>query len=295
MLSQGSRQASGEGTLRNRLLSFAVGFLTVIALAACQSNFTTGVELNENVAGIVNGNDADGSEPFVKSIAGLAVQAPTGQLAIFCTGTIISEDLVVTAGHCIPNVQNDRIKFFVVFGLNESSENLELRPIVRKTAHDNYPSKGSNQDINDIGLVQFSGGLPEGYHPMPILEDDSVLQPGTEVLMVGYGTNNPSTQGGSGILRYTYIPIAGSFGENEIVTDESKSGSCNGDSGGPGLIYLDGQYYLWGATSRGDAYCRRFGIYTKVTAYRDWITQKQFDWSFPPAEQPTDAVAVGAR
>lgn len=283
MLSHGSCHESGEGTLRKGFLSFAVGILSVVSLAACQPNMTPGLELDGNTAGIVNGTDADGSEPFAASVVGIAAKSQNGQYTIFCSGTIISQNVVLTAAHCLPHVSNDH---YVVFGLNERSSDLQARRIVRKAAHEKYVGwfPATAKDVYDIGLVQFSGGLPSGYRPMPLLPDDSILQPGTEVLMVGYGVNNGMTQSGSGTLRYTFIRIAEYHGQTEVKTDETQSGSCNGDSGGPGLIYLNGQYYLWGATSRGDARCRNHGIYTKATSYRAWIEQKNLEWNTFVAE-----------
>jgi len=296
MLSHGLRHTSGEGTQRG-FLSFAVGLLTVFALAACQPSMTPGIELGEQTSGIVNGVEATGSEPFITSVVGIASKKPDGQFAIFCSGTLISENIVVTAAHCLPHVTPN--EHYVVFGLNE--QNLQARRIVRKAAHDKYINwfPATAKDVYDIGLVQFSGGLPLGYRPMPMLPDDSILQPGTEVLMVGYGVNNGMSQTGSGILRYTFIRIADHHGLTEVKTDELQSGTCNGDSGGPGLIYWNGQYYLWGATSRGDARCRNHGIYTKATAYRSWIEQKHLEWNTFVAEdeiaasQPVNSYAVG--
>lgn len=53
--------------------------------------------------------------------------------------------------------------------------------------------------------------------------------------------------------------------------------SCAGDSGGPLLCNYDdkstNRYVLYGVTSYGEGCGRKgkYGIYTKVSTYRDWI------------------------
>jgi secreted trypsin-like serine protease len=59
---------------------------------------------------------------------------------------------------------------------------------------------------------------------------------------------------GDGKLRQGKAPIS-SVQETEVRLDETKAGTCSGDSGGPAYIEKDGVNYLFGITSRGD---RRF-------------------------------------
>ncbi|PIO33179.1 hypothetical protein AB205_0151920 [Aquarana catesbeiana] len=56
----------------------------------------------------------------------------------------------------------------------------------------------------------------------------------------------------------------------------SFEGTARGDSGGPlSSVESNGKVYLAGIVSWGEGCARRNkpGIYTKVTAMRDWITQ----------------------
>jgi putative cell wall-binding protein len=52
--------------------------------------------------------------------------------------------------------------------------------------------------------------------------------------------------------------------------------SCSGDSGGPAIVTTDGVAYLAGITSHGLSTCAQAGypgIYTRVSAYNDWILE----------------------
>ena len=61
----------------------------------------------------------------------------------------------------------------------------------------------------------------------------------------------------------------------EIVAGGNGLDSCNGDSGGPAYILLNGKRMLAGATSRATRNftrpCGDGGIYTRVDKYLDWI------------------------
>jgi secreted trypsin-like serine protease len=51
--------------------------------------------------------------------------------------------------------------------------------------------------------------------------------------------------------------------------------SCGGDSGGPLVWYLDSKATLVGVVSfgQGCALENKYGVYTPVNAYRDWIDE----------------------
>ncbi|XP_066266384.1 chymotrypsinogen A-like [Branchiostoma lanceolatum] len=53
------------------------------------------------------------------------------------------------------------------------------------------------------------------------------------------------------------------------------SGACQGDSGGPAVVQGDdGKWYVVGLTSWGQNGCGYGTVFTRVSAYLDWIAEK---------------------
>ncbi|MDD4974862.1 MAG: trypsin-like serine protease [Bacteriovorax sp.] len=173
-----------------------------------------------------------------------------------------------------------------------------------------WDPKNESIEINtgDIALVKFKGKIPAGYRPATFLADASLLKIGNMVTVAGFGVNIVSSKkidpnkyphldeaieygevlcddengknincveidtDGDGILRTTTAPIS-STQTTEIILDERKSGTCSGDSGGPAYIRQNGEFYLFGVTSRGSALCDEVGVYTNALYYRPWIAE----------------------
>jgi secreted trypsin-like serine protease len=189
-----------------------------------------------------------------------------------CTGSIIAEDIILTAGHCIPQ---DPSSLLVLFGV-DAQNYIEFRYVQFAGAHLKYQPREQGY-WTDIGVVYFSGGLPDGYKPVQILEDDIFLQKGTQTELAGYGLADGVKKTGSGVLRHTTVKIEDpifDFGEVELNQTQGK-GACHGDSGGPAYIVENSQIKLWGITSRGEKDttddCSQFSVYTSATVYLGWI------------------------
>jgi secreted trypsin-like serine protease len=273
--------------------TFAVLVLVMGACSADKQVQNSGIGTSHNATGIVNGTDDTGTETWAGTVIGLGTKTYVGNgYTIFCSGTLVGKNTIVTAGHCVEAMYGDA---YVVFGLGENAANVEGRKIIKSATHEKYGSvviDESAKDVFDIGMAEFEGDLPAGFKPAQILPDDTVLKNGATILLVGYGVTSGAIQTGSGVLRHTSVPIRDeAYGISEIQTDEVAAGSCNGDSGGPGFIEQNGQIYLWGTTSRGDSGCVNNGIYTKVTYYRDWLNQKLNTWANEPAPAPVTVPA----
>lgn len=230
-----------------------VGLITSFTLFSANTFASSAIE-------IIHGKPVALGESYSVHTVGV------GTTEIMCTGVIIGKNHILTAAHCKEDVEHGRI----YFGTDKT--NFVFRDVVQVTEHPEYcfDSCGTltSVDDNDILIVEFAGGLPEGFAPVAIAAKSS-LAPMVSIHLAGFGANEFHRY--EDILKVTQVPFVSFFGNGEFKTNEKDSGSCNGDSGGPAFITVEGKLKLAGLTSRGDAACRQLGIYTMVNYYEEWI------------------------
>ncbi len=181
-----------------------------------------------------------------------------------CSGTLIAADWAVTAKHC-PTPRTVRVG---------STDRTSGGSIVAVTGEVNHPRA-------DVKLIHL--GKKVGYEPAVIASSSG--GPGTATRIVGWGitcrTRHCEPAPAIANELDTSIRTDGAcpdiHSEFEICTDNpgGRRGACYGDSGGPELRKVSGQWQLIGATSRsgdGSSVCATSpSIYTDLTTIRSWI------------------------
>ncbi|XP_044133564.1 transmembrane protease serine 11C-like [Bufo gargarizans] len=204
-----------------------------------------------------------------------------------CGASLISSSWLVTAAHCFSS-SRDVNSWTVVLGTISLStgSGLKLQNII---IHENYTS-GEYQ--NDITLLQLSSPVKFTPYIQPVCLPDAldIFPDNSSCYVSGWGT---LTDGGSlaSVLQQAELKIINSklcsnyqmYGylikPSMICAGyiEGKIDSCQGDSGGP-LVALqsNNRWSLIGIVSfgYGCALPMKPGVYTKVTYFRSWITQK---------------------
>ena len=175
---------------------------------------------------------------------------------IYCSGTLISPTVFLTAAHC--NIGSSRVT--VTF---DSAYQAGDKTFVGTWYYD--PRYGHHQDDpHDIAVVVFDKPI-KGIYPaqLPAADSLSALPFGQQFTSVGYGAYEVTNQPGG--HRYLYNDVRGvatgtlnSISPSWLRISQNPSrgngGTCYGDSGGPN--FLGTTNIVAATTITGDAVCR---------------------------------------
>ena len=184
---------------------------------------------------------ANGNTCSVKSspVVSLVFQFPSGDQES-CSGTIITPTRILTAAHCIKSNSGDAV------GGAAFIEGTQVS-ITGAIAHPSYSFNTSSypRDVAIIGLKTATN-----IAPLPIIASTTVSL-GEEFAAYGYGDTQRS-EASLTDLESTFLIVSGvedSAFSSSIGSDNQSV--CSGDSGGPAVINVNGQFGIVGITSLG--------------------------------------------
>ncbi|KAJ3656383.1 hypothetical protein Zmor_015465 [Zophobas morio] len=216
-----------------------------------------------------------------------AIYKSTADGNYFCTGTVLTDEWVLTAGQCVDGA----ILFTVVMGTHKLSVNDESVVRVATEHYVLHPDYNPNTLANDIGLIKFRAPITfttyinRAYVPyLPVSE-------GTTGIAYGWGqTSDDDPELSDTLVHVTLravsdaecrITYGNQLTENMVCfAGNYNEGTCYGDSGSPITQYISRGYIIIHAIS---SFFSANGCespdpsgYTKVFPYNGWINNYTF-------------------
>jgi chymotrypsin len=197
----------------------------------------------------------------------------------YCGGSLISENYVLTAGHC----GDGATEAHVTLGAHEPLQAEDTQVNIVSTeikVHEDYDGE---EITNDVGLIKLPEAvtLNDAIKPvsLPSKADASNTFTGETARVSGWGLTDGFGDQISDVLNYVDVKVIGNqeceefFGSllSSILctSGDEYTGSCSGDSGGP-LVIDDVQI---GVVSFGIIFCLPGypSGFSRVTSFLDWI------------------------
>ncbi|XP_037603863.1 coagulation factor IXb [Sebastes umbrosus] len=242
---------------------------------------------------IVGGNDAiPGEIPWQVSL--MSHSASLGRAEPFCGGSLLSELWVITAAHCLTQARIAKQGFFVRVGEHDvnQSEGPERDCVVAEQhLHHMYNEKNSPYN-HDIALLKLASPVELSNQRRPIClgpKDftENLLRDSSSSLVSGWGQIKFRGVQAAKLQKLEVPHVDRTLckqSSRDHVTRymfcagfrNEKKDSCQGDSGGPHASNYKGTWFLTGIVSWGEecAMDGKYGIYTRVSRYYPWISQK---------------------
>lgn len=204
----------------------------------------------------------------------------------FCSGTLITPEVVITAAHCLDTAKGgksfrtaspDTVAVYFGDGVIFDDSPIVF-PVSETLIHPGYDRSGL---LNDIALMRLA--IPQNdITPVPHLPAELGLDNGDIGALINFAGFGVTENGTSGVklqvdsnLDAFGCGVAGCFGGGDTATQFSYSqpdaGPCSGDSGGPAFISRGGSPFVAGLTSYGDQGCTIYGVSTRVDAFDGFI------------------------
>ncbi len=201
----------------------------------------------------------------------------------FCTGTLVSDQHIVTAGHCVASGRGVMRPTEVAVYVGDNPYTDLASHIYAVTDVTQHPSYNARRISNDIALLTLAAPITESVtpvEPLPSSQGFTSSDVGMTINFAGFGETRSGAYGEKQQVDLTLgglgCAVTGCTSSGDASTQvsyrQSGGGPCSGDSGGPMFVYRGSETYLGGVTSYGDYYCTQYGVSTRVDAYDAWIS-----------------------
>ena len=267
----------------------------------CAAALPTGAKAGSAHTSVIGGTPAaSGQFPYLA-----LVHFQNSEEAFSCSGTLVSSNVVLTAAHCVQDVETGVIhrpeRYVVYTGTTEwASPARTVSAVSRIAIFPSFTRSGQFALYGDAAILQLSTPVASP----PVRLSTSAPVPGTEGIVVGWGKASAAQEGVSAQLAYgsTVVQSAG-YCEGQIGSTfhpvgelcsldypTYQSATCQGDSGGPMLALQSGtsEYVQIGITSHGPEGCptNKPRVDTRADFVAVWVNSRIAELAPPSPVTP---------
>ena len=221
---------------------------------------------------IQGGSPVSASSVLAKSEISLGDLSSGTLFRSYCSGTLISNHAIVTAAHCL--IGKNPAQTLILFGVNGLTTSVTrtgekiIIPSQYVPYGDLLPDK---RDNFDIGILFFSGELPENFSPA-FMVDQELAQNQIPIKIAGFGLPN------AGILNQCVTRVINdSYSRSEFqLKGDLTCSPATRDSGGPDFRIKNGKVYLYGIHNWGwhdQNGNPNYSVEARISFYAPWIRQ----------------------
>jgi V8-like Glu-specific endopeptidase len=239
---------------------------------------------------VIGGHNASIAQyPALAFIEGVA--ATSGYA---CTGTVVAPRVVLTAGHCVEDIESSSITEPTEIAVATGVSNLtkiapeQISQVVQVLA---YPGFDPTKLQGDAGLLILASPVVAPPIALATTAEASLYEAGDELTIAGWGIDSRTTGHAPNQLQSATVPVEEASRckqgtrrfypfydpTHQLCTldvPNFKVTSCHGDSGGPAIATrTDGTIVEVGVTSLGDGTCNPSSpaVFTRVDQIQPWV------------------------
>ncbi|XP_041795892.1 coagulation factor IX [Chelmon rostratus] len=242
----------------------------------------------------LRGEDGGGEEEGILRIVGGVLEERGGspwQVLVrrsdgygFCGGTLVSDQWVVSAAHCLDEAADHvTIGDFDKQRPDPGEQRIKIQRVII------HPHFHSFTFDSDIALLYLARPVVRGPTVVPACLPDPhlskyLLKEGNRGVVTGWGLTRYLGRS-SRFLRKVTLPVVSykdcTASTEQVITDnmfcagylQVSMDACSGDSGGPFVVHYRGTWFLTGVVSWGEkcAAKGKYGVYTRLGNFLNWI------------------------
>lgn len=270
--------------MKHNLLSTAFGTLLLF------SSFTASGMESDITARLIGGDKAQPNAwPFMVALTRNGATQP------FCGGSLIANQYVLTAAHCVDRQTLASDLQAVVNAYNFDDLSSAVRVGVKQIyLHQNYQTAF---DGDDIAILELTRAIDNPLLSVAKSADYSELNENLSLNVIGFGSRHydPVKKASSDnprVLHQASVPFVSlakckasnssykNLGDHVFCAGEIGVDSCQGDSGGPIMYDATNGLKQMGIVSWGVGCGLNPGVYTKVSDYQNWIEDRTAGLSY---------------